>query len=126
MGVTLLIAGYSDHPSLRWAAHALLPTLLDRGVRVFEAESSMMHAKLAVFDDDSALLGTSNLDYQSLRHSYEVNLIAAGGQLPGRLAETLEAEIREASPLTRDELARRSFPARIRDRIAAAVLGYRS
>ncbi len=125
VAVELLIAGYSDHPSLRWAAHAVLPGLLARGVRVFEVEHSMMHAKLAVFDEDSALLGTSNLDRQSLRHSYEVNLIAAGGTLPGQLAESVDAEIRESRELTAEQLASRPPWVRLRDRIAAALTGGR-
>ena len=121
--VQLLTAGHSDHPSLVWASHALLPRLLEQGVRAFEAERSMMHAKVAVFDEATALLGTSNLDRQSLRHSYEVNLIAEGGSLPQQLAEQLAAELAEARPLEAETLARRSLPVRIRDRLAALIVG---
>lgn len=123
--VELLTAGTSDHPSLVWASHALLPRLLEQGVRVFEAERSMMHAKAAVFDEITALLGTSNLDHQSLRHSYEVNLIAEGGPLPRQLAGTLGAGLAEARPLEAQTLARRPLPVRIRDRLAALVVGAR-
>jgi cardiolipin synthase len=123
--VELLTAGYSDHPSLVWASHALLPRLLEQGVRAFEVERSMMHAKVAVFDEETALLGTSNLDHQSLHHSYEVNLIAEGGSLPQQLAEQLGTELAEARPLAAEALARRSLPVRIRDRLAALVAGAR-
>jgi cardiolipin synthase len=68
--VEVVIAGYVDHPVVRWAAYGMLPQLLARGVRVYEYERSMMHAKAAVFDEGLAVLGTSNLDRQSLQHSY--------------------------------------------------------
>jgi phosphatidylserine/phosphatidylglycerophosphate/cardiolipin synthase-like enzyme len=73
--VHLLLAGFTDHPLVRWAARGRLPALLASGVRAFEFERSMMHAKVAVFDSSWALIGTSNLDRQSLEHSYEVNLL---------------------------------------------------
>ena len=121
--VEVLIAGYSDHPILRWAARALAPRLLTAGVRLFEYERAMMHAKVAVFDGRWAVLGTSNLDRQSLEHSYEVNLVADGGTLPARLAEMLEEDLAAARPLTPRELAARSWTDRLRDRVAGWLLG---
>jgi len=120
--VDLLLAGYTDHPSLRWAARDRLPNLLAAGVRVFEFERSMMHAKVAVFDGRWALLGTSNLDRQSLEHSYEVNLLVQGDGLPMRLDEMLEADMQSSREITLGELERRNFFERIRDRIAAFLL----
>jgi cardiolipin synthase len=121
--VEVLIAGYSDHPILRWAAHARAPALLAEGVRVFEYRRAMMHAKLAVFDGSWAILGSSNLDRQSLQHSYEVNLIVGSGALPGRLAATIDEDLADAVELTPELLAERSPGRRLRDWIAAFVIG---
>ncbi len=121
--VEVLIAGYSDHPSLRWAAHARMPQLLEQGVRVFEYERAMMHAKVAVFDDGWAILGSSNLDRQSLQHSYEVNLIVEGGALPARLGAMIGDDIGSAAEITVETLARRPFRERLRDGIAGFLLG---
>jgi cardiolipin synthase len=120
--VEILIAGYSDHPITRWAAHALLPELLERGVRVYEFDRSMMHAKFAVFDESWAVLGTSNLDRQSLEHSYEVNLVVEGGKLPANLANLLDADATNSLSVTALDLKRRSWAHRVRDRLAAAIL----
>ena len=121
--VEVLIAGYSDHPSLRWAANARISQLLEQGVRVFEYEHAMMHAKVAVFDDGWAILGSSNLDRQSLQHSYEVNLIVEGGALPERLTAMIGDDIEAAVEITAERLARRPFGERLRDAIAGFVLG---
>ncbi len=120
--VELLLAGYTDHPVLRWAAHARLPPLLTRGVRVFEYGTSMMHAKVAVFDAHWALLGTSNLERQSLEHSYEVNLLVAGSGLPLSLSRMLEEDMRRSKEVTLEDLAARSPWRRLRDRLAALFL----
>jgi cardiolipin synthase len=122
VAVEILIAGYIDHPSIRWATYARLPGLVAAGVRIYEYERAMMHAKLAIFDDDWALLGTSNLDRQSLQHSYEVNLILAGGAAPGRLSSLLNEDIAAARAVSDASLASRSRWRRLRDRAAARLL----
>jgi cardiolipin synthase len=120
--VHLLLAGFTDHPLVRWAARGRLPGLLASGVRAFEFERSMMHAKVAVFDSSWALLGTSNLDRQSLEHSYEVNLLVEGRALPPRLDELLAKDMADSREITLAELARRGLLERWRDRVAAFLL----
>ena len=114
--VDVLLAGFNDHPIVAWTVRALLPPFLEGGVRVFEYERAMMHAKLAVFDDRWAILGTSNLDQQSLHHSYEVNLVARGGRLPAQLAAIAREDIRASRRVTAEVLARRPAWQRVRDR----------
>jgi cardiolipin synthase len=121
--VDVLIAGWSDHPILRWAARARLPELLAKGVRCYEFETAMMHAKLAVFDDCWAIIGTSNLERQSLQHSYEVNLLAEGGELPHQLTRLVDEDLAVATAITLDSLSARLWWTRLRDRTAALLLG---
>jgi cardiolipin synthase len=120
--VSLLLAGRTDHPFVRWAAHGRLPHLLERNVQVFEYDESMLHSKVAIFDDSWAMLGTSNLDRQSLQYSYEVNLVMQGGTLPKQLAAMLAEDIAASRPITTDSLAREPLPVRVRDRFAAFVM----
>ena len=123
VSVSLLLAGErTDHPSLQRAARAVLPALLKRGVAVREYDVAMMHAKLACFDDDFAVVGTSNLDRQSLYHSYEVNLILEDAELAKRIRERFDADTAKARPITLEMLAQRSFLERLRDRLAALLL----
>jgi cardiolipin synthase len=121
--VDVLIAGWSDHPILRWAARARLPELLAKGVRCYEFETAMLHAKLAVFDERWAIVGTSNIDRQSLQHSYEVNLLAEGGELPHQLARLVDEDLAVACAITQESLSARLWWARLRDRTAALLVG---
>ena len=73
--IKLVLAGRTDHPIHRRAARLVVPRLQRCGVEVYEAEDVMMHAKLACFDERIAIVGTSNLDRQSLHHSNEVNVV---------------------------------------------------
>lgn len=45
--------------------------LMDAGVRIYEYEPGFIHAKSYLVDDNSAMIGTINLDYRSLVHHFE-------------------------------------------------------
>jgi len=116
--VELLIAGRTDQPLFRRAAREILPRLLRRGVRVFEDPHRMMHAKLAAFDDSLSVVGTSNLDRQSLEHSQEVNLVIEGPAVPSWIRARFGTDVSEVSPIDLDTLARRSLWSKGLDRLA--------
>ena len=120
--VELLLAGETDHPVLRRAARSILPRLLAAGVRVYEYEKAMMHGKLAVFDDEWAVVGTSNLDRQSLQHAYEVNLIVEDAELPSALRRAFAADVSRSRAVDERSLAARGTLERVVDRLAALLL----
>jgi len=101
--IELVVAGRTDHPLLRRAARVIYPRLLRRGVRIYEDPDAMMHAKLAAFDDRLAVVGTSNLDRQSLQHSCEVNVVFEGARVPTWIRSHFSAErlaLRELTDVT--------------------------
>jgi cardiolipin synthase len=120
--VQLVTAGRTDHPLLRRAARCVLPRLLARGVRVFEDRDRMMHAKLAAFDDSLAILGTSNLDRQSLDHSYEVNLVVEDSEVARWIHERFGQAAAGISAVDSESLARGGLASRIVDRLAAWIV----
>ena len=121
--VSLLLAGTrTDHPSLLRATRAVLPGLLKHGVRIFEYDLAMMHAKVACFDTHWCAVGTSNLDRQSFEHSYEVNVVIEDAELAKRVCETFDADVARAREVTLESLGKRSLYERFRDRFWAIVL----
>ena len=121
--MSLLLAGTrTDHPSLMRATRAVLPSLLHCGVRVFEYDAAMMHAKLACFDTDWCAVGTSNLDRQSFEHSYEVNLVVEDADFAKQATALFELDVARAREVTLESLGRRGFLERVRDRFWALLL----
>jgi cardiolipin synthase A/B len=72
--VRVLVPGESDVEIVRHASRATWGYLLRRGVRIFEFESRILHAKSAVIDGHWSTIGTFNLDYLSLRSNLELNV----------------------------------------------------
>ncbi|HET7633281.1 MAG TPA: phospholipase D-like domain-containing protein [Burkholderiales bacterium] len=72
--VRLLVPGASDIPSLTPITRAGYRPLLEAGVRVFEWNGAMLHAKTAVADERWARVGSTNLNLASWIGNYELDV----------------------------------------------------
>jgi cardiolipin synthase A/B len=72
--VRVLLPAETDVEIVRHASRATWSRLLRHGVRIYEYEGRILHAKSAVIDGRWSTVGTFNLDYLSLRWLLEVNL----------------------------------------------------
>ncbi|MEI9940683.1 MAG: phospholipase D-like domain-containing protein [Pseudomonadota bacterium] len=83
--VRIIVAGQSDVDIVRHASRAVWGRLLRVGVRIFEWDESVLHAKTAVVDGLWSTIGTFNFDYMSLRMNLEVNVSVLDARFAGRL-----------------------------------------
>jgi cardiolipin synthase A/B len=93
--VRLLVPGASDIPVLNGLSRVGYRPLLEGGVRVFEWNSSMMHAKTAVADGTWARVGSTNLNLASWLSNWELDVAVEN-----------EAFAREMEEMYTDDLSR--------------------
>lgn len=72
--VRLLVPGASDIPILSPLSRSTYRPLLEAGVRVFEWNGTMLHAKTAVADGRWARVGSTNLNLASFIGNYELDV----------------------------------------------------
>ena len=73
LDVRLLLPGpLTDHPAVRRAGQRFYTRLLHRGVRIFEYQPRVLHAKVLLCDNWSSI-GSTNMDRWSLRWNLEAN-----------------------------------------------------
>lgn len=72
--VRLLVPGTTDIPVLRALSRAGYQPLLEAGVRIFEWNGTMIHAKTAVADGRWARVGSTNLNLASWMGNYELDV----------------------------------------------------
>ena len=107
--VRLLLPGKSDVPIARWAARAAYRKLLSAGIRVFEYQPRVLHAKTAVVDGAVATIGTANLDYRSFFVNYELNLFSANHTLCTALEEQFQTDLGDSIEVTAPDWSRRPW-----------------
>ncbi|MGO9377097.1 MAG: phospholipase D-like domain-containing protein [Dissulfurispiraceae bacterium] len=69
--VRLLIPGKSDVPAAYYVARAFFSRMLKSGVEIYTYMGEILHAKSYLFDDCWSIVGSTNLDFQSLRYNDE-------------------------------------------------------
>jgi cardiolipin synthase A/B len=73
--VRLLVPAASDIPVMRAISRSGYRSLLEAGVRVFEWNGTMLHAKTAVSDGRWARVGSTNLNLASWIGNWELDLV---------------------------------------------------
>jgi cardiolipin synthase len=112
--VVLLLQGRANHRLLQYASHALYGSFLDAGIEIFEYHTSMMHAKVAVIDEQWATVGSSNLDPFSLLLALEANVMVVDENFAKELKQSLSEAIRKgARRIFRNTWSTQSFRLRL-------------
>ena len=109
------------HPVLWHASRRHYAYFLKRGARIFEFESVFYHAKLAVKDDDVALIGSSNLDSWSWSRNAEVDLLITDLPTVARVAESFLDDRARSREVTLDDLRRETWWRRAKETLAGMI-----
>jgi cardiolipin synthase A/B len=73
--VRILVPGSSDVPALQPVVRAGYRSLIEAGIRVYEWNGSMLHAKTAVVDGRWARVGSTNLNIASWATNWELDVV---------------------------------------------------
>jgi cardiolipin synthase len=98
--VEIILAGKSDVPIAQRAARALYGSLLRAGVKIYEYQPQILHAKLAVVDD-VVFAGSANLDIRSFGINYEVMVRVDDPQLAAGARDIFAADRSRSVEITR-------------------------
>ncbi|GAB3041363.1 hypothetical protein GCM10027285_28520 [Oleiagrimonas citrea] len=97
--VRLLVPGSSDIPLVAGFSRAGYRPLLEAGVRVFEWNGSMLHAKTAVADGQWARVGSSNLNLASWLGNCEIDVAVEDETFAAQMQERYEKDLENATEI---------------------------
>ena len=99
--VRLLVPGpHTDSMLASNAGRSYYLRLLQRGVRIFEFQPTMIHTKAVVVDGRWSILGSPNFDNRSFSLNYEEAMVAYDRPLAERLLEVFDEDIGRAREIT--------------------------
>jgi cardiolipin synthase A/B len=119
VAVSVLLPGkWNNHPIARLASRRRYGVLLGGGVRIFEYQAGMIHAKVLIIDGKWSVLGSTNFDNRSFVLNDEVNVALLDPALSGLLHADFAADISNSRAVSLEEWCRRPLLER-----ALAALG---
>lgn len=115
--VSLLLNSHSDHPFLEHATRAFYEKLLSAGVRIFEWQRGVLHAKTAVVDGVWGTIGSFNLERLSLAFNHEVNAVFADPRLGKALEDSFRTDCGNCREVNLEEFRRRPLWCKVLERV---------
>jgi cardiolipin synthase len=107
----------TDAKPIRLAGRSYYQSLLNAGVRIYEYQPNMMHAKYMVADSVWSVVGSANLDIRSKEINAENVLGVLDSSLAGELETSFLADLGKAREIDAKTWRKRGIGTRILERI---------
>ncbi len=109
VSLKLLLPGKSDVMSVFYAGRRYFKRLLKAGVEIYNYQGSILHSKTSVFDEHWSIIGSTNLDIQSLRINEESNVGVLDHNFSNHLIEVFNEDIQKSVKIDKDVWSGRPF-----------------
>lgn len=115
--VRLCLPAKTDVAPVQWASRSLYYRLIKDGVRIFEYQPRILHAKTMIIDD-WATVGSHNLNHRSLNHDLEIEAVLAAEPELHSLEKQFELDLSLSKEILMSDLKQHSLLNRILGRVA--------
>lgn len=118
-GVTvriLLESKETDALPVKYASRFFYERLLEAGIRIYEYQPTMLHAKVLVVDGIWSMFGSANFDNRSLELNDELNVAVTSRDLAARFLEDFEQDLAVSHRIQLEEWRQRPMLEKIREK----------
>ena len=116
--VQLVLPSLSDAWAPLHAGRSHYGHLLHAGVRIFERQGALLHAKTTVIDGVWATVGSSNLDWRSFIHNAEANVIVLDSEFAEGMELLFRADLAASREMNLAQWHGRGLLQRLRESLA--------
>ena len=113
--VRLLLPGKTDSNLAFYASHSYYEELLSAGVKIYERQDALLHAKTALIDGVWSTVGSTNLDWLSFLHNQEINAVILGPEFSAQMRAVFDRDIERSTLITLEQWRRRPLAMRIKE-----------
>jgi cardiolipin synthase A/B len=117
--VKLLLPGKSDIIAAHYAGRAFFGKLLLAGVEIYNYQGEVLHAKTYVFDGMWSIIGSANLDFQSLRKNDEGNVGILTSDFGQQMIDVFSEDLKHSERITLDKWLKRPFIEKVKEKFFA-------
>ncbi len=113
--VRLLLPDKTDSDLVFYASHSYYDELLSAGVKIYERENALLHAKTALIDGVWSTIGSSNLDWLSLEYNQEINAVILGQEFGTQMKALFDKDIEASRLVTLEKWRQRPIGTRLKE-----------
>lgn len=113
--VKLILPGVTDHGLVFHAGRAFYEELLKNGVKIYELQIAVLHAKAAVIDGTWSTVGSANIDRRSFLHNYELNVVILDPAFGMEMESAFNEDLRDSKQVTLEQWRQRPWADRLKE-----------
>ncbi|MEP6873499.1 MAG: cardiolipin synthase [Burkholderiales bacterium] len=113
--VKLVLPAATDSALVFHAGRSYYDELLRGGIKIYERQNALLHAKTALVDGVWSTVGSTNLDWRSFLHNQEINAVVLGQEFGQRMRAAFEEDLAASTQITLDEWTQRSPAQRLKE-----------
>jgi cardiolipin synthase len=116
--VRMLVSKKSEHPLLISVGHSFYEELLRYGVKIFEYERGICHAKVGLIDDQWLMVGSTNFDIRSMRLNFELSALVRDPERAVELETILRHDFeKDSRRIILEEFLQRPWSERLKESV---------
>ena len=113
--VKIILPGSTDSQLALYAQRYYYSGLLKSGVKLYEHNTSLLHAKTAVVDKVWSTVGSTNMDFLSLLNNDEVNAVILSKEFAVEMEKMFVRDLADSRQIQWDEWKKRPLLPKIRE-----------
>lgn len=113
--VRLVLPSKSDSSLVFYASRSFYDELLNAGIRIYERQDALLHAKTAVIDGVWSTIGSTNLDWRSFVYNQEINAVILSPQFGGQMKTMFDRDLGASKEITLKEWEQRPISERMKE-----------
>lgn len=98
--VKIILPGVTDNGLVFYAAQSFYSEMLAAGIRIYQLQVAVLHAKTAVIDALWATVGSTNIDTRSFLHNNEINVVVFGEEFANAMEDAFAEDLRHSVEIT--------------------------
>ena len=116
--VRLLLPEKTDSSLVLHASRSFYDELLSSGVKIYERQGALLHAKTALIDGVWSTIGSTNLDWRSFVHNQEINAVMLGQDFGTKMLQAFEKDLTVSKQITLAAWRARPIATRLKEKAA--------
>ena len=113
--VKIVLPAATDSALVFHAGRSYYDELLSGGIKIYERQNALLHAKTALIDGVWSTVGSTNLDWRSFLHNQELNAVVLGKDFGQRLRAAFDDDLAASKQITLAQWQQRSPAQRVKE-----------
>lgn len=119
--VKIILPGVTDSDLVFYAAQSFYSEMLANGIKIYQLQVAVLHAKTAVIDKYWSTVGSTNFDTRSFLHNSEINVVIFGEEFANAMENAFSEDLRNSVEITKEDWAQRPMGDRFKEWAARSL-----